>query len=117
MAADDAIARNQRADDSSRDGAGNLSNSDGFIVLRLEDDQVRFIDLRGFFGAGIEVSPRPMSHRDHFGIAGCAIDVDIEHAEKDPAQNRWLAIGGLMTVEPFHQTDFAIRRRDEIMRI
>lgn len=117
MAADDAISRDQRADDSSGDGAGNLSNSDGFIVLRLEDDQVRFIDLCRFFGAGIQISPRPMSHRDHFGIAGCAIDVDIEHAEEDSDQNRWLAIGGLMAVEPFHQTDFAIRRRDEIMGI
>jgi len=117
MAADHAISGYQRADDSSGDGARNLSNADGFIVLRLKDDQVRFIDLRGFFGAGIQISPWSMGHRDHFGITGGAINVDVEDAEEDSHQNRRLTIGRLMAVESFHETDFAIRRRDQIMRI
>ena len=68
-------------------------------AIRFADDQIRFIDLGGFLGAGIEISARSMRDRDDFRIAGGAVDVNIEHAQEDSNQYCGFAVGRFMAVE------------------
>ena len=107
--AGDSIPRNQWADDSSSDGPRDLSDADRLAAIRFEDDQIRFIDLGGFLGAGIEISARSMRDRDDFRIAGGAVDVNIEHAQEDSNQYCGFAVGRFMAVESFDQTDLSVR--------
>ena len=57
---------------------------------------------------------RPVSELPDRPTAGRSIDVDVQHAEKDP-DNDSGAADGFVVLQALHRGDVAVRRADEVL--
>ena len=109
-----AIAGLQWTDDSTCDRTRHLPDSDWGAVFARHHDEIGFVDLGGFLGAGIQMVAWSVSQFLNRAVAGGAIDVDIENAEKD-SDHHCRTADGFMVVEMFDRRDVTICRADQIL--
>ena len=73
------------ADDASCDGAGDLPHGGdgGFACRMLQRDGEGFVQFGGFMFEGVEILAGLVFDVDDATVTGAAVDMHIEHAEKD----------------------------------
>ena len=108
------IARLQWTHDSTCDRTRHLSDSDRGAVFARHHDEIGFVDLGGFLGAGIQVVAWSVAKLLNRSVAGCPIDVDIQNAEKDPDHDRRTA-DGFVIFEMFDRRDVTVCRADQVL--